>query len=256
MAKRLDKKIAFITGIGGGQGRAAARLFATEGACVVGCDIRAEGVDETIAMVRDAGGEIFAWREIDLGDSAQASRWIEEGIAAAGGIDILYNNASAARFSLMPDIDEADWSFTFRNEIDLVFHATKAAWPHLIARGGGSIINTASITALRGNLTVGFSAHAAAKGAVIAYTRQLCAEGARHGIRANSISPGPIETRALEGLPPKAREAIISQIPLGRIGLPEDVVYCALYLASDEARWVTGADVIVDGGRSSCLRSE
>jgi meso-butanediol dehydrogenase / (S,S)-butanediol dehydrogenase / diacetyl reductase len=254
MTKRLENKIAFITGIGGGQGRAAAQVFAAEGATVVGCDVRANGVDETVAMVREAGGTIFASAEVNLSEAAQATRWIEGGIAATGGIDILYNNASAARFGLMPDIGDEDWSFTLRNEIDLVFYATRAAWPHLIARGGGSIINTASVAGLRGNLTVGFSAHAAAKGGVIAYTRQLCAEGAQHRIRANSISPGLVETPALDGLSADERKAIMSQIPIGRIGLPEDIAHCALYLASDQASWVTGCDIVIDGGRSSCVR--
>jgi meso-butanediol dehydrogenase / (S,S)-butanediol dehydrogenase / diacetyl reductase len=253
MGKRLANKVAFITGIGGGQGRAAARLFAAEGARVVGCDISTDGVDETAKMVREEGGEIFASAKVDLGDSAQASRWIEDGIAATGGIDILYNNASAARFGSMTDISEEDWLFTFRNEIDLVFYATKAAWSHLIARGGGSIINTASITGQRGNMAAGSVAHGAAKGAVISLTQQLAAEGARHGIRANSISPGLIETAALKGLPPGARDRMRSFIPMGRIGQPEDIVYCALYLASDESAWHTGSDIVIDGGRSSCI---
>jgi meso-butanediol dehydrogenase / (S,S)-butanediol dehydrogenase / diacetyl reductase len=142
-----------------------------------------------------------------------------------------------------------DWSFTLRNELDLIFTVTKAAWPHLLARGGGSIINTASVVAHRAS--GGMLAHAAAKGGVLALTRQLAAEGADHGIRCNSISPGAIETPATAAVlasftgPDGGRRI---PIPLGRFGRPEDVAHLALFLASDESEWVTATDYVVDGG--------
>jgi len=141
-----------------------------------------------------------------------------------------------------------DWDFSLRNELNLVFYATQAAWPHLVQRGGGSIINTAAIGALRGTASLGASAHAAAKGGVIALTRQFAGEGARHRIRANSISPGAVATPALKALPRGKLEELTASYPLGRIGQPEDIAYAALFLASDEASWITGIDLVIDGG--------
>lgn len=247
-AGRLAGKIAFITGTGGGQGREAARMFAAEGARIVGCDVNAAGAEETADMVREAGGEMASFAPVDLSDLEAARGWIEQGLAETGGIDILYNNASALRPGFVDDVDPVDWRFTIGNELDLIMWTTQAAWPHLIKRGGGSIINTASVAGHRGSAGTPGSPHSATKGAVIAVTRQFAAEGCKHRIRANSISPGLIVTpgfraAAAEGwFPPMP-------MPLGRLGRPEDVVYLALYLASDESSWVTASDFIVDGGQ-------
>src|SRR5882724_10178614 len=236
---RLTGKAAFITGVASGMGRAAAKLFAAEGARVVGCDVSQSAAQQTVSEVRDAGGQMVTFGPVDLSSAAEAQKWISDGLAETGGIDILYNNAGGARFSPFEELRQEDWSFTLRNELDLVFYATQAAWPHLIARGGGSILNTGSAVAARGNPTLGFAAHAAAKGGVRALTRQLAAEGAKHQIRANTISPGPIRTPAITTMPPEMVKRIESAIPLGRWGECEEIAYCALYLASDEARWVT-----------------
>lgn len=245
--RRLEGKIAFITGIAGGQGRAAAQLFASEGATIIGCDVNVEGTEETVELVRETGGEITSFTPVDLADRDGAKAWMEQGIEAAGGIDILYNNAGAARFGPLPDISPEDWSFTLRNELDLVLWTTQAAWPHLIARGGGAIVNTASTVALGGNAAMGLAAHVAAKGAVVALTFQTAAEGCAHRIRANSICPGAVETPALQAVRKKGLLPPIP-VPLGRIGQPIDIAHCALYLVSDQADWVTGANFVVDGG--------
>jgi len=245
---RLAAKIAFITGTAGGQGREAARMFAAEGARIVGCDVDGERDRETAAMVREAGGEMSSFGSVDLSDIDAARAWVEQGIAETGGIDILYNNASALRPGFVGDVDPEDWTFTIRNELDLIVWTTKAAWPHLVRRGGGSIINTASVAGHVGSAGTPGSPHAATKGGVIAMTRQFAAEGCGHRIRANSISPGLIVTpgfraAAAQGwFPPMP-------MPLGRLGRPEDVVYLALYLASDESSWVTASDFVVDGGQ-------
>lgn len=244
---RLDGKIAFITGTADGQGRTAALLFAREGALVVGCDLKTQAAEETVALVRAAGGRMISRSPVDLGDREQARHWIDQCIAEAGGMDILYNNAAAVRFDTLDRMSAEDWTFTLRNELDLLFHVTQAAWPHLIARGGGAIINTSSASALRGNPRLGATAHAAAKGGVIAMTQQLAAEGAPHRIRVNTISPGAIQSPATEWMKDVA-ERVRNSIPLGRWGKPEDIAYCALYLASDEASWVTAANFVVDGG--------
>jgi NAD(P)-dependent dehydrogenase (short-subunit alcohol dehydrogenase family) len=245
---RLAGKVAFITGTGGGQGRVAAQMFAAEGAHVVGCDLDATGAEETAAIVREGGGQMFSLGPVDLSDREAAHAWVERGIAAAGAIDILYNNASLPKPGFVADVEPEDWGFTIRNELDLIVWATQAAWPHLVGRGGGSIINVASGAGHQGSAGTPGSPHAATKGAVIALTRQFAAEGCPHRIRANSISPGMIVT-------PGFRAAVAAgwfrpvPMPLGRLGRPEDVVHLAIYLASDESSWVTGADFVVDGGQ-------
>ncbi|MFC5745361.1 SDR family NAD(P)-dependent oxidoreductase [Actinomadura rugatobispora] len=246
---RLDGKIGFITGTAGGQGRAAALAFAAEGARVVGCDVRPDDDAETAAMIRAAGGDMISLGHVDLSDPRAAQDWIARGVEAAGGIDILYNNAGAMRPGGIATTPDEDWAFTLRHELDLVFHTCRAAWPHLIERGGGAIINTASGVALRGS-TWG-TAHAAAKGGVVALSLQLAAEGAEHRIRCNTISPGFIESPATAAIIAQGRApngAPLPPVPLGRIGQPSDVAHCALYLASDEAEWVTATNIVIDGG--------
>ena len=230
---RLAGKVCFITGTAGGQGLAAAELFEAEGATVVGCDIKVDG--------------------IDLADPEQAAGWIERGVGEAGGIDVLYNNASATRVGRFEDVTWDDWQFTIRNELDLIFTVTKAAWPHLIARGGGHVINTASVSAHRGALFQEQAAHGAAKGGVLSLTRHLAASGARHGIRVNAISPGLTRTPQIGHLledPDHPMHAIASGNPLGRMAEPEDVARVALFLASDDAAYVNAAEIVVDGGES------
>src|SRR6266545_1594670 len=133
---RLQDKVVLITGIGGGQGRAASLLFTAEGASVVGCDVDEATCAETVEAVQGKGGTIAGMAPVDLGDPDEARRWIEDAHAVHGRIDVLYNNASAARFGPVADLSVDDWRFTVRNELDLVFFATKYAWPHLAERGG------------------------------------------------------------------------------------------------------------------------
>jgi meso-butanediol dehydrogenase / (S,S)-butanediol dehydrogenase / diacetyl reductase len=232
MSGRLDGKVCFITGTGGGQGAAAAELFTAEGATVVGCDIKIDGTD--------------------LADPEQAAAWIERGVAEAGRIDVLYNNASATRVGPFDDVTWDDWQFVLRNELDLIFTVTKAAWPHLKA-SRGCIINTASVSAWRGAAFTEQAAHGAAKGGVLAITRHLAASGAAHGIRANSISPGLIVTPQIAEFfddPSHPMHGMREAHPLGRLGEPEDVARVALFLASDDAAYLNAIDIVVDGGQS------
>jgi NAD(P)-dependent dehydrogenase (short-subunit alcohol dehydrogenase family) len=246
---RLAGKVALITGTAGGQGRAAALLFADAGAHVVGCDLKVEENEETIALVRDAGGEMTGTAPVDLGDPEAAQRWVEDAAANAGGIDIVYNNASAARFAPVADMPLDDWHFTIRNELDLVFYVSKFAWPHLVARGGGVIVNVGSVAA-RSATQVPIAAHAAAKAAVVALTRQMALEGAGVGIRCVSVSPGAIASPGTAELlaNPEIREQLEAQTMLRRIGQPEEVARVALFLASDDASFITGTDYLVDAG--------
>jgi meso-butanediol dehydrogenase/(S,S)-butanediol dehydrogenase/diacetyl reductase len=249
--KRLGGKVALITGVGGGQGRAAAIRFAAEGATVVGCDINGVAAKETLAAVRDAGLDAdIATDDVDLGDPEQARLWVEAAAERHGRIDVVYNNGSAARYGSVAELSIEDWRFTIRNELDLVFYVTKYAWPVLVRSGGGVVINTASVAGWVGNRSVPFVAHMAAKGGVIAMTRQLAAEGGAVGIRAVSISPGLIETPGTADLlaTPEVRDALVAQHLVPRIGEPTDVVSLAVFLASDEAGYITGTDFVVDGG--------
>jgi meso-butanediol dehydrogenase/(S,S)-butanediol dehydrogenase/diacetyl reductase len=247
---KLSGKVVFITGTAlGGQGRTAARLFAAEGAFVVGCDLDVNGAAETQEMVNRAGGRMISMAPIDLGDPQSARKWIVDGVAAAGGIDVLYNNASSGKFATIDVMTPPEWAYTIRNELDLIFYATQAAWPHMIARGGGVVINTASASGLRGYAGFGMIAHATAKAGIFGFTKQAAAEGARHNIRVNCICPGSIETpSSATFVSPEMRARIAATIPLGRWGSPDDIVHCALYLASDVAQWITGSTFVIDGG--------
>ena len=248
---RLDGKRALITGTGGGIGRAAALLCAKEGAHVVGCDLRPETSAETVALVRAGGGRMDAVAPVDLATEEGAQRWVATAAELAGGIDILVNNASAIRFGPIDELSFADWSFTIRNELDIVFLVTRAAWPYLVAGGGGSIVNVASITASRGAFFMPQNAHGAAKGGVLALTYQLVTEGGPHGIRVNAVSPAMTQTPQTTPLltdPAGPGKSIAARVPLGRWGQPEDVAHAILFLCSDESSHVSGANIPVDGG--------
>jgi meso-butanediol dehydrogenase / (S,S)-butanediol dehydrogenase / diacetyl reductase len=247
---RLDGRVAVITGTAGGQGAAAARLFARAGAKVVGCDLKADGAERVCHEVLEAGGEMVSLHPCDLTEVGAAERLVRLALERFGSIDILYNNASTAWFGFVGEMEPAGWRDTIANELDIVFAVCQAAWPHLVASGRGTIINTASVAAHRGSDAFPAIAHCAAKGGVVALTRQLAAEGGRHGLRANSISPGPIDSPATAEMfaDPAAREDIVRRMLIKRIGRPEDIASAAVFLASDEASWITGVDLNVDGG--------
>ena len=249
---RLRQKVALITGAGGGMGREAARRFAAEGALVVGCDLNEAALEETIRLVHAEGGEMTGSAPVDAGDPTSVAEWIDGAAALHGAIDILYNNASIQRFGAIDEISVEDWDFAIDMELNLVFYAVRAAWKHLRARGG-VIVNIGSIAGTRGVEFMPQNAHGAAKAGVINLTQQLAVEGGPHGIRAVCISPGFIETPATRFLvedPPPPLKATWDRIPLRRVGRPDDVVSAAVFLASDEASWITGVNLVVDGGGS------
>ena len=253
MSGRLEGKVALITGIGGGMGRQAAIRFAAEGASVVGCDLRAEAADDTVRLVRGSGGSITSFAPVELSDPRQTAAWVDAAAAVHGRVDILYNNASTQRFGAIQDLSTEDWDFTIANELNLVFYATKAAWPHLIDAGGGVVVNIGSIAGIRGVEFMEQNAHGAAKAGVINLTQQLAVEGGPHHIRAVCISPGFIVTPATAWLVdsgPEPFQRNIARIPLGRVGQVDDIVNAAVFLASDEASWITGVNLVVDGGGS------
>ena len=249
---RLAGKIALITGTAGGQGRAAALAYAREGAKVVGCDVKAEKSEETVALVKAEGGEMTAMAPVDLSDEEQATKWVNDAAAVYGGIDVLYNNAALGRIGPLMNMSTDAWHFTLKNELDVIFFVTRAVWPHLVARGGGSIINTGSIIGGRGS-DMPMAAHGTGKAGVIGLTAHMAIEGGPSGIRANCISPGLIATEMFEELMKDPNDSLHKQIrtsPLGRVGRAEDVAPLAVFLASDESSYITGANIVVDGGQT------
>jgi meso-butanediol dehydrogenase/(S,S)-butanediol dehydrogenase/diacetyl reductase len=247
MAGRLDGKVTMISGTGSGQGRAAAVRFAQEGALVIGCDVNVAGSEETLSLVRGQGLEMAAVAPLDpsLPDGARA--WVDQAVALHGRIDVLYNNAGASRMGAVDTLSEADWRFTMKNEIDIVFFPTQAAWPYL-KESRGVVISTASVA---GHLGLPSQpAHCAGKAAVSALARSFAAAGAQHGIRSFSISPGPILVeggKEFFGNPANAAAASASTL-LGRLGEPAEVASLACFLASDESSYMTGVDIPVDAG--------
>lgn len=249
---RLAGKIALITGTGGGQGRAAAILFAREGAKVVGCDLNSEGAEETLEMVTRAGGDMVSMAPVDLSVEDQARGWVEQAASAFGGIDIVYNNAGSARPGPLASLSSGAWRYTLANELDLIFYVTNAAWPYMVARGGGSIINTASVIGWRTS-DLPMAARGASKNAIVGLTVHMAVEGGPDGIRANCISPGLIDAPTVETLLRDPFDSIQKQVrtsPLGRVGRPEDVAPLALFLASDESGYITGVNIVIDGGQT------
>jgi NAD(P)-dependent dehydrogenase (short-subunit alcohol dehydrogenase family) len=251
---RLQGKRVLITGTAGGQGEAAQAMFAREGARVFGCDLR-EGAAEATAAPLAAEGLDVAGATVDLADPAAAERWIEEGAERLGGIDVLYNNAAGYGFAPFAEMTLDTWRHVMRVELDIVFHTTQPAWKHLQRSEAASIINTASMSGVRGIAPLGQAAHAAAKGGVIALTKTLAAEGAPDGIRANAISPGFVKTPATDAaVGDELRAFQMGMHLIRRPGLGDDIAYLAVYLASDESTWVTGQNYSVDGGVTAGFR--
>ncbi len=253
MSGRLDGKRVLITGTAGGQGEAAQALFAREGARVIGCDVH-EGAAESTAKELTAAGYDVWGATVDLTDEPQAHRWVAQAAERLGGIDVVYNNAAGFGFAPFSEFTFDLWSHVMRVELDLVFHVTSAAWPYLLD-GGGSLINTASISGNRGVGGMGQAAHSAAKGAVIAFTRTLAAEGAAAGVRANAISPGFVKSPATDAaMNEDARDYMLNMHLIQRPGTGQDIAHLALYLASDESSWVTGQNICIDGGWTAGYR--
>lgn len=253
--QRFDNKIALITGSASGLGRQAALRFASLGATVAGADILGGENAQTAAMVEAQGGRMYTGDSIDLTDEASVAEWTEKAVSQLGGIDVLYANAGATKFSPVAQTSIDEWQWVMKNELDLVFLPIKHAWNHL-AKTQGNIVLVGSTAGVSGSMTNNRAAHSAARGGIIALGKQLAGEGAVQGIRVNTVSPGVIRTPATENdllAPDHPMRNIAKAIPLGRLGDPDDVINCVIFLASEQARYVTGVNLMVDGGWSAVL---
>jgi NAD(P)-dependent dehydrogenase (short-subunit alcohol dehydrogenase family) len=251
LSERLQGKVAVVTGTGSGIGQGCALMFARHGAKVMGCDINPQTAQVTLDLARKEDLVFDSLHPCDLTRPADVEKLMALTADRYGGIDILVNAGAFGAFAFIEQLDyERDWKRTLAGELDVVFLGCKAVWPFVKERGGGSIVNFASVNGYMAHPVAGALAHAAGKGGVLAMTRQLAAEGGPHNIRVNSISPGMIVTGATQSEleKPGFKEAVLGKKMIKRLGQPEDVAWCATYLVSDEATWVTGADFSVDGG--------
>jgi NAD(P)-dependent dehydrogenase (short-subunit alcohol dehydrogenase family) len=253
MTDRLKDKVCIITGIGSGMGRAAASLFAREGAKVVGCDINVAAAEATVAAVRSAGGTIMSLHPCNMSVREDVDRLMDFAEQHYGGIDVLYNNAAMAYFAWLPEMSYEMWKNTLHEELDVVFHACQAVFPYMKKRGGGSIINVGSTSGKIAQEVLPALAHMGAKGGVIAMSKQIAMEGGKFQIRCNTLSPGLVLTAQTKAFieSPEWFGPMKAKLMLGRAGMPEDIAPLAVYLASNESSWVTGADFAIDGGTTA-----
>jgi NAD(P)-dependent dehydrogenase (short-subunit alcohol dehydrogenase family) len=246
----LDGRVALITGAASGQGRAAAVLFAREGARIAIADINDDGAHETATMVKDAGSEAVAIHA-DVSVRGDCDAMVGATVDAFGRLDVLYNNAAVQMSGRLLECSEADWDQTIATNLDAVFWACRAALPAMLAGEGGSIINTASVLGLIGS--EGYVAYGAAKAGLVALTRQIAVEYGP-SVRANVIAPGSIDTPRFQKVAAEMDDpdgfvaGLAKTIPLHRLGTAEDVASIALFLASDLSAYVSGAVIPADGG--------
>jgi meso-butanediol dehydrogenase/(S,S)-butanediol dehydrogenase/diacetyl reductase len=248
MGDRLRGKVAIVTGAGSGIGRACALRFGVEGARVVVSDVRAEAAAGVAKEIEAAGGSARA-ATTDVSDPRQVDELVAGAKAAFGRLDVMVNNAAAPTGALVAETTDEVWRRVQSVTLDGVFHGVRAALGVMVPQGAGSIINVSSGAGLGGEYALG--AYGAAKAAVINLTQTAAVENTRHGVRVNAICPGPIATPPLLAWidhVPGGRAAFEAQIPAKRIGRPEEIANVALFLASDEASYVSGAVFVADGG--------
>jgi NAD(P)-dependent dehydrogenase (short-subunit alcohol dehydrogenase family) len=242
---RLQGRVTAITGGALGIGRATAFTFADEGATVALCDVQTDAVQAVAREITERGGKAFAMG-VDVGEASQVQAFVDRVVAEFGRLDVMFANAGIAHSAPFLDHPEAQWHRVLRVNLTGVFLCCQAAARQMAKQGGGRIITVASINGFRGveNL-VGYNA---AKAGVVELTRTMAVELAHHHITVNAIAPAQIDTRLTRTLPEEARVRRVERIPMGRFGEPEEVAKAALFLASDDASYVTGHTLAVDGG--------
>ncbi len=248
---KLEQRVAVITGAGSGIGRAMALLFAREGARILAADLNGGAAEETAAIVTGAGGTCHPFA-VDASQPEQVRAMIEQALATYGRVDILCNNAGIGSTTDVVECEPDEWDRVMTVNVKSVYLGCKYAIPHMLEQGGGVIINTASVAGMVG--IVKRASYCASKGAVIALTRQVAVEYVTRGIRVNCLCPGTVDSPWVERLLQQAddrvaaRQALEARQPMGRLGTPEEVAAAALYLASDDAAFITGTGLVIDGG--------
>jgi meso-butanediol dehydrogenase/(S,S)-butanediol dehydrogenase/diacetyl reductase len=247
MTRRLEGKVALITGAGSGIGAATARRFASEGARLMLVDVNRDTGRSVVSDLARQGATV-EFRGADVTELQEVEAVTQAAVDRYGRLDIIFNNAGIGAYGKVADMDPEIWHRVIAVDLHSVYYGCRAAIPHLRRSGGGSIINTASISGLFGDY--GLAAYNAAKGAVVNLTRTVAIDHARENIRVNAVCPGPIETALLAPLLtlPEAAERYAALIPMGRVGRAEEVAAVVAFLASDDASYVTGTAVVIDGG--------
>ena len=248
----LDGKVAVITGAATGIGRASALAFARAGARVVLTDVREDELGQTAEAVHGAGGQVAAL-SANLAQPDACATVVEQAVRVWNRLDVLFNNAGVGTMVVggtVETITLEHWDLALDVNVRAMYLLSRAAVPVMRAGGGGAIVNTSSVAAFRGSPTRPSHAYAASKGAVLSLTRAMAASYGRDRIRVNAICPGTIRTRLTADFIARAEQDAAEGrgIPLGRVGEPDDIAKCALFLASDDASWISGAEIVVDGG--------
>ena len=241
----IENKVALVTGAAQGIGKSIATLLAAKGATVVVCDINLEMASETAREI-EAGGASCRAIKADVTQPGDADQIVKETVQHCGALDILVNNAGITRDNVLLRMKEDQWDQVMAVNLKGTFNCTKSAIRVMMRQKRGTIINVASITGLMGN--AGQANYSASKAGVIGFTKAVAREYADRGITVNAVAPGFIATAMTDAIPEKEREALIGQIPLNRLGTPEDVANAVFFLASEEASYITGQVISINGG--------